>query len=214
MKKKIILIGDSVRMGYDKYVKEVLKDVADVFYPNENCTYSQNVLRKTWEWKEQSGWEDVDLVHWNAGLHDVLQLFGDEPMSTPSHYENMVGRIHKMLRHIFPTAKIIFATTTTVLEEGYSENFMRKNSVIKQYNEIALKVLKDTDAIINDLYSVTLNCPAECRNDCTHFGNKKGAELLGNQVVNVICRELSIKPKEVNIETFNLENYTKEQIQR
>ncbi len=214
MKKKIILIGDSVRMGYDKYVKEALKDVADVFYPNENCTYAQRVLRGVIDWKEQSGWEDVDVVHWNAGLHDVLQLFGDEPMSTPAHYENMVSRIHRMLRHIFPTAKIIFATTTTVLEDGYSPNFMRKNSVIKQYNEIAVNALKNTDAIINDLYSVTLNCPLECRNDSTHFGNKKGAELLGNQVVSIICRELSIKATHINMENFMLGNYTKQQIQR
>ena len=192
----------------------MLKDVAEVFYPKENCTYSQRVLRGAIDWKEESGWEDVDVVHWNAGLHDVLQLFGDEPMSTPEHYANMVGRIHKMLRRIFPRAKIIFATTTTVVEEGYSANFMRKNSVIKQYNEIAINTLKDTDAIINDLYSITLNCPAECRNDCTHFGNKKGAELLGNQVISVICKELDINPAKINTDSFVLENYTKEQIQR
>ncbi len=214
MKKKIILLGDSVRMGYDKYVKEALKNVADVYYPNENCTYAQHVLRNTIDWKEDSGWEDVDLVHWNAGLHDVLQLFEDEPMSTPAHYENMISRIHKRLRLLFPSAKLVFATTTTVLEEGYSKNFMRRNSVIKQYNDIALNVLKDTDAVINDLYTVTLDCPKECRNDCTHFGNKKGAELLGNKVISVICRELDIEPSEVDIENFTLENYTKEQIQK
>ena len=27
-KKKIVLLGDSIRMGYDKYVKEALADVA------------------------------------------------------------------------------------------------------------------------------------------------------------------------------------------
>ena len=30
--KKIVLLGDSIRMGYDKYVKEALADVAEVYY--------------------------------------------------------------------------------------------------------------------------------------------------------------------------------------
>ena len=31
--KKIVLIGDSIRMGYDKYVKMALEGVAEVYYP-------------------------------------------------------------------------------------------------------------------------------------------------------------------------------------
>ena len=43
--KKIVLIGDSIRMGYDKYVKEALDGVADVYYPGENCRFAQYTLR-------------------------------------------------------------------------------------------------------------------------------------------------------------------------
>ena len=35
--KKIVLIGDSIRMGYCEYVKNSLRDVAEVYYPPENC---------------------------------------------------------------------------------------------------------------------------------------------------------------------------------
>ena len=35
--KKVVILGDSIRMGYDKYVKEALKDVAAVYYPKDNC---------------------------------------------------------------------------------------------------------------------------------------------------------------------------------
>ena len=85
--KKIILLGDSIRMGYDKYVKEALSGVAEVFYPLENCKYAENVLRFAHEWSKNGEWgEDVDLVHWNAGLWDVLELFGDEPLTTREYY--------------------------------------------------------------------------------------------------------------------------------
>ena len=33
--KKVLLIGDSIRMGYDNYVKESMKDFADVFFTKE-----------------------------------------------------------------------------------------------------------------------------------------------------------------------------------
>lgn len=51
--KKIVLIGDSIRMGYDKYVKEALAGTAEVYYPSENCRYAQNVLRFAHDWKKQ-----------------------------------------------------------------------------------------------------------------------------------------------------------------
>ena len=42
--KKIVLIGDSIRMGYDKYVKDALSGVAEVYYPEENCKFAEYVL--------------------------------------------------------------------------------------------------------------------------------------------------------------------------
>ena len=49
--KKILLIGDSIRMGYCEYVKEALSDSAVVYYPPENCKFAVNVLRFMKEWK-------------------------------------------------------------------------------------------------------------------------------------------------------------------
>ena len=40
-KKKVLLIGDSIRMGYDKYVKNYLADSCEVYYPSENCRFAQ-----------------------------------------------------------------------------------------------------------------------------------------------------------------------------
>ena len=43
--KKVLLIGDSIRQGYDRYVKMSLEGEAEVFYPEENCRFSVYVLR-------------------------------------------------------------------------------------------------------------------------------------------------------------------------
>ena len=123
--KKIVLIGDSIRMGYDKYVKEALEKSAEVYYPAENCRFAEYVLRYLHEWRDKEKWgEDVDLVHWNAGLWDVLELFEDEPLTSLSYYAEAIERIYKRIRLLFPRAKIIFATSTAVIEEKFSKNFI------------------------------------------------------------------------------------------
>lgn len=43
--KKIVLLGDSIRMGYDKYVRKSLEGSAEVFYPAENCRFTFYLLR-------------------------------------------------------------------------------------------------------------------------------------------------------------------------
>lgn len=211
--KKIVLIGDSIRMGYDKYVKEALSNVAEVYYPEENCKFAEYVLRYAHEWKKNLGWpDDVDLVHWNAGLWDALELFGDEPLTTFDYYEHAIKRIDKRLRQIFPKAKIIFATSTAVIEEWANPDFYRHNETIKKYNEVAKRALADTDTVINDLWDITKSAPESYHSDWVHYYTQKGTELIGNKVLAHICNELSISAENVNIENFEPEKYSKSNI--
>jgi hypothetical protein len=212
-KKKIVLIGDSIRMGYDKYVKEALADVADVYYPDENCRYAENVLRYAHEWKNKMGApDDVDLVHWNAGLWDVLELFGDEPLSTKDYYANVIPRIHKRLRMLFPKAKLVFATSTAVDEALARPDFYRHNSTIEEYNAIAVSALKGTDEGINDLYALTSRLTRDYHSDFVHYYTDKGTEMIGGKVLSVICEALGIEAKDVKIENFSPEKYSKDNI--
>jgi hypothetical protein len=125
--KKIILLGDSIRMGYDKYIKDALCGLADVYYPEENCRFTTHFLRFVHEWKSKGLWsDDVDLVHWNVGLWDCLELFGDEPLTSVSEYERNIARIDKRLRALFPEAKFVFAGKETPLLSG--ENKLEFNT--------------------------------------------------------------------------------------
>lgn len=211
--KKIVLIGDSIRMGYDKYVKDALSDTAEVFYPSENCRFAEYVLRYAHEWKKSGNWgEDVDLVHWNAGLWDALELFGDEPLTSLSYYGEAIKRIDKRLRMLFPKAKFVFATSTNVSEKMSNPDFTRHNTTIEKYNAKALRALSGTDTVINDLYSLTASVPDSYRSDWVHFYTPEGTELIGGKVLSVICELLSISPNEVNIENFEPERYSKSNI--
>ena len=191
--KKIVLIGDSIRLGYDKYIKESLSGVAEVLSPAENCRFAQHVFRFLGDWKKAGNWgDDVDVVHWNAGLWDVLHLYGDEAFTPIGFYADLIRRIDRQMRILFPRAKFIFATSTNVQEEKYGENFKRYNSEIIAYNKAAVEALSATDTEINDLYAVTENIPDSCRSDLTHFNTPDGVRVVGGKVLDVLCGALGI----------------------
>lgn len=211
--KKIVLIGDSIRMGYDKYVKDALCGVASVVYPDENCRFAEYVLRYAHEWKARGAWgDDIDLVHWNAGLWDVLELFEDDPLTSPEYYGEAIARIDRRLRMLFPRAKMIFATSTPVAERLCSRDFRRHNATIEKYNRIALDALKDTDTVIDDLYATADGCPEEYHSDFVHYYTPEGTKLIGDQVLSVICAALGLTSADVEMKNFQGETYSKKEI--
>ena len=191
--KKVLLVGDSIRKGYCNYVKEKLAGECEVYFDDENCRFGEYILRYLHGWCKSLGLSgDVDLVHFNTGLWDVLEMFGDEPLTTPDYYENVLVRIVKRIRMLFPEAKIVFALTTSVDESQMSPVFLRRNSVIKEYNRIAVESLTPLGVSFNDMYSVTEGCDPECRSDGVHFNNPRGEALTGDAVLSCIRRELSL----------------------
>lgn len=211
--KKVILIGDSTRMGYDKYVKEALDGSAEVYYAPENGRYATNVLRFAHDWKAKNGWPtDADLVLWNAGLWDVLEIYGDEPLVPIGHYKDTVPRIDKRLRMLFPEAKIVFMTSVSVIEHKCSGNFRRRNSNIEAYNEAAIDALSGTGTEILDLYAITKDCPESFRTDAVHFYTDEGREFFGGVMLAYICRELGIPKEAVKLGSFDPEKYSTDNI--
>ena len=196
--KKVLLCGDSIKFGYQGYVTGTLEGVAEVYALTENVRFAQHFLRWIHEWKTNENIpEDIDLVHWNVGLWDVLRIMGDDTFTTPEFYGELLKRLQNRLRLLFPNAKQVFALSTCVVEEGYQPPFQRYNKDIELFNEIAVKTLVPLGVEINDLNSLTKDVPKECRSDMTHFYTEEGIKIVGGQVVKSICDCLNI-PFEIN----------------
>lgn len=62
-RRKVLLIGDSIRQGYCGTVREALADIADVRFPNDNCRFTQYtyVSLGNWRWIFERP-EDVEVV--------------------------------------------------------------------------------------------------------------------------------------------------------
>ena len=189
--KRIYLIGDSIRFGavnspgYGVYVKEKLNGTAEVYYPNDNCRFAQYTLRYLYDWANSVDTKNIDVVHWNNGLWDVLRLHGDEPLTPIDMYVEFLERIYKKLRLLFPNAKIIFALSTPVIEEWGNPNFMRYNKEIREYNNAAQKLMEKLGVQVNDLYSVAEQLGESFRSDWVHY-NEEGSKLLADAVIKAL----------------------------
>ena len=201
--KKILLLGDSIRLGYDKYVKMALKDVAEVYYPEENCRFVMYLFRRLHEWKnELECGDDIDVVHWNAGLWDDLILLDGKYLTSIELYKEYVDRTCGMIKILFPNAKIIFATSTPVQEELFTGECKRFNKDTEEYNRVAIEIVKKHGGEINDLYSLAKNAPAEYHSDLTHYYTKEGTRLLTNQVLTCLEEALGVKGKTLDYDAL------------
>ncbi|MBQ8741745.1 MAG: SGNH/GDSL hydrolase family protein [Clostridia bacterium] len=200
--KKILLVGDSIRMGYDKYIKKIFEDTAEVYYPDENCRFSTYVLRNLASWRDQLDCgDDIDLIHWNAGLWDDLRMLDGEPLVGLEEYSRNVERIYSAIGKLFPKARIIFATSTPVREELFT-TLKRYNADTERYNAEAVRISLEHGAIINDLYGIVKGAPKSYYSDMTHLYTKEGTELVTEQVRRSIESVLSIEGKDLDYEAL------------
>jgi hypothetical protein len=146
MKKRVVLLGDSIRLiGYGEPVAERLADDFQVWQPDHNCRYAKHTLRELWTWSKHI--EGCDVIHWNNGLWDVCDLFGDGPFTPLDQYVEEMLRLAELLKK--RTRVLIFATTTPVRPE----NPYNKNEVIAAYNAALVPKLQALGVRINDLYT-------------------------------------------------------------
>ena len=147
MKKKVALLGDSIRLiGYGTKVPDMLGDDYEVFQTSDNCRWAQYTLRMLFDYKEDL--KDCDVIHWNNGLWDSTELFGDGTFTAIDDYVKTMVRVAKLLLEITPN--VVFATTTPT-KPTYKYTL---NDKIDKFNQAIVPVLKDMGIKINDLNSL------------------------------------------------------------
>jgi lysophospholipase L1-like esterase len=175
---KVVFLGDSIREQYAPKVTELLGEEFEVWHPNENCRFSKYTLRGLFGWA--NAMKGADIVHWNNGLWDICDLWGDGTFSSEEEYVANMLRILGILQKNHK--KIIFATTTPVRPE----NRYDKNVNIDRFNQIIVPILKERGVIINDLNGLLkTDVYRYIREDCIHL-SEDGIELCANQVAQYI----------------------------
>lgn len=200
---RVLIIGDSISIGYTPFVKKLLADVADVTRPTANCGSTRIGLRDIDKWLGDTAWT---VIHFNFGVHDLGYRFADDRIqdkngiyATPNNgghqnvsLEEYESNLRKIIIRLKKTgAKLIFATTTPISAD--------LNAYVKDteqpYNKVALRVMKDENIEVNDLWGYikpqidTTQIPGN-----PHF-TSKGSKVLAQKVADSIRKHLSKSKK-------------------
>ena len=204
----VLLLGDSISIGYTPLVIKALAGKASVSRPKVNCGPTTRYLQSLDSWLTGPGVNHPantkwDVIHFNVGLHDLCyrhpdaKAYGsrDKVNGTqavpPEKYEKNLETI--VLRLKKTGAKIIFANTT-VVPEGEAG---RKVGDDIRYNEVAAKVMARHAIPVNDLHALTSTFPAELfvKPGDVHF-KPVGSQKLAEQVSAVIVEQLQLPKAE------------------
>ena len=189
----VLLIGDSISIGYMVDVRKQLDGVANVYRPAVNCGPTTRGLQSLEAWIGDRKW---DVIHFNFGLHD-LKFMGPkgqnlaDPNAATSQRQVPIDQYADNLRKIAERLKATGATViwreTTPVPAGAAG---RIAGDAKRYNDAAAKVMAEVGGIqIDPMYDfATEHADLQLKANVhyTPAGSKKLAEQVAKSVRNAL----------------------------
>lgn len=195
----VLILGDSISIGYTDGVTNILKEVANVYRPLNakggklNCQGTTFGVQKIDEWLSTNKW---DVIHFNFGLHDLKHVDTvtgknskkqeDPQQADLKQYKENLTEIVKKLKAT--GAKLIFATTTPYPDKPGGP--LRRADQPAKYNKVALKIMKKNKIAVNDLHDFCLPRLAEIQQPNNVHFSKEGSMILAEEVAKHIRKML------------------------
>lgn len=188
--KSVLIIGDSISIGYTPFIKTALSPNVEVAHNPGNGGSTLRGMESMDKWLDNRDW---DVILFNFGLHDMVHkdssgkydvVNGTIAVPLKEYRKNLEAIADKLNE---TTAKVMFVSTTMV-PEGASG---RKTASVPAYNEVALKVMKKKNIQVVDLYQPSLEIhPNNSKPKDVHY-TPKGYEQLASIVVAAIRKALN-----------------------
>ncbi len=187
---RVLLLGDSISIGYTLGVRAALQGAANVHRPAENCGETARGLRSLDKWLGTGKW---DVIHFNFGLHDLKYLDAAGKYVPPDQGKQVApvaayeANLRELVARLRRTgAKLVFATTTPVPEK--SQGRVARDELA--YNAAAVRVMRELGVAVNDLHAAVLpQLAAWQRPNNVHF-TAAGSAGLAAAVVAAVRAQL------------------------
>lgn len=173
---RVLLIGDSILNGY---LKGVARGLAGKAYVDGWVNpYHQAAPRLHEMLAEVLAQGPYDVIHVNMGLHGWQK--GRIP---EGQFEPLTRAYVEVLRKIAPHAALIWATSTPVTRKDHpGELDTEIDPVIVEHNRMVVKVMREMNVPVNDLYALLAPKLELARGDQFHW-TAPAYEILAKAVV-------------------------------
>lgn len=182
---RVLLIGDSICIGYKANVIKALAGKANVdvwphpLFQSEKLNQALTKILKNGPY---------DVVHVNLGLHGV-----EEGRIKPGTYEPLTRQFSQIIRDTMPTVKIIWANTTQFTLKGKpTELDPVKHPTVLEHNRMAAKLMAELNIPVNDFYGLLIDKLELGRGDTVHW-TPPAYKILGDKATVSILQVLGEK---------------------
>jgi len=187
---KVLIIGDSISIGYFEPAKALLCGKADVTHNPGNAQHTAYGLEKLDEWLGDTHW---DVIHFNHGLHD-LKYADEQGKLVPVDEGKQQIPIDEYARNLEELAirlkktgaALIFATTTPIPEGAVG----RIQGDELYYNNVARAIMAKHGVAIDDLYAFALPRLDTIQQPHNVHFTQEGSRQLARQVATHILKAL------------------------
>ncbi|MBN1591139.1 MAG: SGNH/GDSL hydrolase family protein [Pirellulales bacterium] len=185
---RVLLIGDSISIGYTLPVRQLLSGKANVHRIPMNGGDTARGLKQLDAWLGDKPW---DVIHFNWGLHDLKRLKDGKLDATASRAwspEAYASNLDELVVRLKKTGATLVWATITPVPEG-SAGRIKGDEVV--YNQLAANVMAKHGVKVNDLWGYIMPKLARTQNPKNVHFSKKGSALLANQVAKAITAALN-----------------------
>ena len=208
----VLILGDSIAMGYALDVRRLLQGEANVMHPMQanglapvNCGNTAFGLAHLVSWLGNTKW---DVIHFNWGLHDLAYYRQAPSPSTGDSKAHLVGppvtgklpgtqaippseyqkNLTRLVERMEPTGASLIWAATTAVPTGSSGRI--PEDVVK-YNQAAARIMRARGVKIDDLYALTKSMPLDMhlKPNNVHY-KKEGYEEIARQVATSVKASL------------------------
>lgn len=182
---RVLLIGDSISIGYTVPVQDGLKGVANVHRIPVNGGPTTRGVASIDEWLGDGDW---DVIHFNFGLHDLKYVDskgkntavekGVRQVAPADYRKNLTEIVGKLQA---TGAALIWRPTTPVPAESAS----RVAAAEGEYNAIAADVIRGKNIAVNDLNGIIASNPEYQKPANVHFTTEGSAAMAESVVASI-----------------------------
>ena len=187
---RVLLIGDSISIGYTVPVRAALAGKANVHRPRTNCGPTSRGLENIDAWLGNQDW---DVIHFNWGLHDLKYINskgglvdapkGKQQIPLPDYEKNMNTLVARLKS---TGARLVWCATTPVPKGAKG----RVPGDELKYNEAALRVMERHGVEVNDLHGFANGRIKEIQRPANVHFSPAGSKALAGEVSNQILGQL------------------------
>lgn len=196
---KVLIIGDSISIGYTPFVVQMLQAEATVTHNKGNAQHTGTGLQSLDAWLGTTRW---NVIQFNWGLHDLCyrnpnsknqggrdKVKGSLTTSLDQYEKNL----DQLILRLQKSGAVLIWAHTTVVPDGDEGRFAGDH---KKYNEAAARVMKKHGIVINDLQTLTEGFAPELflKPGNVHY-KPDGYKLLAEQVAGKIRSALKSSSK-------------------